>query len=646
MAESNIEDKMENLNCNADINILLLGPSGVGKSTFINAFANYLTFTDIEEAKYNTPMVLIASQFSMRDKKGTMHDITIGDPDQNEFLQTGESATQDVKTYVFPTWNGSNRIRLIDTPGMMDNRGVDQDDINAENILSYIANLQELHAICILLKPNESRYTICFQYCINQIFSRLDRSACDNIIFCFTHTRGSDYGPGESIKILGRAIRQIASRPPHAKIRMERNIFYFDNEPFKYLAAVQNGVQFGLKAKEKYIESWEKSTEQSWRLINYITGDSKNKPLKPHFVQSTNAINEARRMIHRLSQPLAEITQLIHHNMIVLKRHTELLENDNASLEELKNKLYIPVIGLESTILSQPVTVCAARKCCEVYTVGGKNSYHYKQRCHDPCHLKQVPKEMIGAVELIHCAAMNGTSTCIVCKCDFKVHMHVYYLTETVEIKELDTNIQSNITNKEDLINCKKQVIEDIKIRHNELNYEHQAVTEACAKFAHFLQNNAITPFNDSYKGYIKFLIDRERSMGRCCNKETVIHLEQLILQHEEMKKRFEEVLKINKTAGKDAVIAAQDVNETINKLYSLKHNGKKIEELYYCQKNSRTKEFKNTEYIHERPCKVYLNVGVICKNSEVSRSQYLVYLAKKNNTDSDLLSGIHHRKK
>lgn len=250
----------------SDINILLLGETGVGKSTFINAVANYLTYShDFEIAEKSNLHILIPSVFHVDDKHGRNHKISVGQADVNEIQSIGDSATQDVKTYVFPIWNNQVNVRIIDTPGMGDTRGIQQDNINSENILSYISNLEELHAICFLFKPDRARSTVSFQYCIAQIFSRLDKSASDNIIFVFTGTRGSNYGPGDTIGILRRTVDDIRASPPYVNISIGRNVFCFENESFKYLAALKDNIQFDKHSKEKYKESWKKSSSECWR---------------------------------------------------------------------------------------------------------------------------------------------------------------------------------------------------------------------------------------------------------------------------------------------------------------------------------------------------------------------------------------------
>lgn len=98
-------------------------------------------------------------------------------------------------------------------------------------------------------------------------------------------------------------------------------------------------------------------------MISYILG------LPPHMVHNTAAINEARRVIYRLAQPMADIAQLVNDNIQILKTHESNLDMDTRSLEQLKKKLYIPVIDLLVKQLTKPVTVCADLQCAEVYPV-------------------------------------------------------------------------------------------------------------------------------------------------------------------------------------------------------------------------------------------------------------------------------------
>lgn len=245
------------------INILLLGETGVGKSTFINSIANYLTHDDFKKAEKEDLVKLIPSKSKVQDKHGEYHIIQIGsEDDQNECLDTGMSATQDVKSYVFPIWNGTIKVRLIDTPGIGDVRGIEQDNVNCESILSYIGQLHELHAICYLFKPTNPRITVFFDYCMTQILSRLDKSASKNLIFIFTNTRGTDYGPGDTFPSLQKIIDDIKSRPPHVDIPLNKNVFCFDNEAFRYLAAVKESIEFNNSIKQRNYESWKRSVEQ------------------------------------------------------------------------------------------------------------------------------------------------------------------------------------------------------------------------------------------------------------------------------------------------------------------------------------------------------------------------------------------------
>ncbi|XP_031357775.1 uncharacterized protein LOC116181523 [Photinus pyralis] len=348
-----------------DINVLLLGETGVGKSTFINAFFNYLTYPTLKQARKGNLVTLIPAKFTIADENYEERIIQVGE-DNNELIEVGVSATQSCRSYVYPIQGGKFRIRLIDTPGIGDTRGINQDNINFENILSFIGEMQQLNAICILLKPNNSRLTVMFEFCIKQLLSRLEKSASRNLIFIFTNTRSTFYRPGETLPALKKLLGAIDG--VHIPLHKE-NIFCTDNEAFRFLAAVNNGVRFSSIDVDNFAQSWKKSVQECWRMLTYITGDSNNVALVPHEVKNTISVNEARRLIVQLSQPLADIAQLILDNIQCLERHKQNLHQSNNSLTELKTKLYIPTINLRVIEMAEPTTVCTSPKCSTLYKV-------------------------------------------------------------------------------------------------------------------------------------------------------------------------------------------------------------------------------------------------------------------------------------
>jgi GTP-binding protein EngB required for normal cell division len=254
------------------INILLLGETGVGKSTFINAFANYLTFNTLQQAEKSQPVVLIPVSFLITvGNNFDEHIVKFGDVDDSnneDFEHPGQSVTQHCKSYVFNLdRNHRQKVCIIDTPGFGDTRGIDQDDYNMAHILEYIRDLSHLDAICFLLKPNQSRLNIFYRSCLTQLSSFRKSNSCANILFCFTNARSTFYTPGDTAPLLRTMLKSL----PMADINFKKeNTFCFDSESFRYLVALQNGISFDDLQREEYEMSWTKSVSEANRLVHYL----------------------------------------------------------------------------------------------------------------------------------------------------------------------------------------------------------------------------------------------------------------------------------------------------------------------------------------------------------------------------------------
>jgi GTP-binding protein EngB required for normal cell division len=291
-------------NPNQERNILILGETGVGKSTWINGFANFQKYTSLEEAEREPELTsLIPTEFTVCKQNFEEILVRTGS-DGNETFASGHSATQACKIYTFTDEETGSRIRLIDTPGIGDTRGVEQDKKNFQNILSTIANLDEIHGICILLKPNEARLGVVFRFCIQELLTYLHKDAARNIIFCFTNSRGTFYRPGDTM----RSLKKLLQKNNDVMIPLNVDTIYcYDSEAYRFLAAIKNEppVTFDEGEFQSFVSSWDKSVAETWRMLQYIGS------LKPHPVRSTMNLNQAKELVIKLARPLAEISRLI-----------------------------------------------------------------------------------------------------------------------------------------------------------------------------------------------------------------------------------------------------------------------------------------------------------------------------------------------
>jgi len=560
-----------------ELNILILGETGVGKSTWINAFISYLTYDSLYEATQSeTLRCVIPCSFTTQindksDSRGKLvqKKISIGSSRSERDGSAGQSATQETSVYQFDI--GSTRVRLIDTPGIGDTGGVEQDNKNMVDILRILRNYSKLHGILILLKPNAPRLTVMFRFCIKQLLTHLHRNAANNIVFGFTNTRGSNYMPGDTFKPLEALLEE------YMEVGMglyKHNVYCFDSESFRYLAARKQGVDMGLL--EDNARSWEHSVEECQRLVKHFQG------LKPHEVRSTLNLNETRNIILRMTEPMAVIAQSITASIEVNNDQVKELQKKRFTREQLEQKLFVEKKSVESFPVDDPRTVCTHHSCVEVrsdFEGRQETAVIYKTMCHRPCGLSGVDKNKKGHPDLQYCSAINrNTGLCKQCNHSWMDHMHIYYeyrpITYQYRNEDVNRDLMKNASDielQEEAIRMKKTAIAAYEI-------EHRKVQEAGIQFGFFLKRHAITPYNDATLEYLDHLIDQEKMKVQ--NGGTKKALDDLEKYKREHIQKVDALQKAMDKGDSGDVLDDKEVRQRIDTLYDLPHFGKDLKKI------------------------------------------------------------------
>ena len=156
-------------------NIMIVGETGVGKSTWIHAFLNYMQGIQIEEnIRY-----LLFNEKEKQEKYAKKY----GEK------QKGSSVTDIPEVYnIEQTVLFDNPIRLIDTAGFGDTRGKEFDEKITKDIQKLFenSNFQNLNAVCFVFKASETRFHDRMKYILDKLFSLFGEDIKKNIIIIFT----------------------------------------------------------------------------------------------------------------------------------------------------------------------------------------------------------------------------------------------------------------------------------------------------------------------------------------------------------------------------------------------------------------------------------------------------------------------------
>ncbi|RFU25805.1 hypothetical protein B7463_g10532, partial [Scytalidium lignicola] len=552
-----------------NLNILILGETGVGKSTFINAFVNYLNFDTLDDAmKVETLNYVIPCSFSTQimdrskpDNKIQQIEVKVGATRDDEHDGSkGQSATQ--QTTVYPITIGTSTIRLIDTPGIGDTRGLEYDRKNMADILATLSSYDEMHGILILLKSNNARLTVQFLYCVKELLTHLHRNAAANMVFGFTNTRISNYTPGDTFKPL----EVLLNSHPDVGLGLTTHTTYcFDSESFRYLAAKKNSIF--MDNEEDFRRSWNHSREEAHRLMNHF----RSRP--PHNVSSTISLNGTRELICELTKPMADISQLIRTNIAVCQDQMDELKNKTMSRDKLLQRLHMQKVQLKAELLDRPRTVCSHKDCTEVRDDGNEDNKVvtiYKAHCHPKCYLSDVAVDQMAHPKLIHCAAFSGSNFCTSCNHHWQEHLHVLYELHEHATTVINKEIEKQLKLNADEVTLKKTAIKEAEGMIEKYRKEHDQIQEAAAEFGLFLKKYSITPYNDATLAYLDFLIQDEEAKVNAGGSSKRL---QGLRQDREKHKALIKVLEENMAHDANCKPLTEDgVDQAVRRLYGLPH--------------------------------------------------------------------------
>ncbi|KAJ2994487.1 hypothetical protein NUW58_g1542 [Xylaria curta] len=543
-------------------NILILGQTGAGKSTLINSIINYLLYDTFQDALQADQLSFaVPGSFSFEHEKianKTIH-VKWGSENPTEsFSNQGQSATQSCIIYAV---NINGRLfRFVDTPGLGDTRGIDQDHKNVADIMRVLESLNTISSILFVIKNNESRLTASFDFVLTELMMHLHKDTIKNIMFCFTYGRTSfpPFAVGTAAKPL---IQLLTEKKLPLKLITDQNAFVIDAEGFLHAAAWQQNHVHMMKDMNTISDSWLISAEKTRLLINVIMA------LPVHDTGETLGLERNRRLVEGMSMTMVSMTEV----MAITK------ENVNAKIKEITElekagkaidakQMQYEVVSIVDEKLDYPRTVCKGDGCAVMKAdpnITGMATLVFEKSCHEPCSIN-APEARFGVRELGECWCFaDEGSDCNECRHPFTSHCHISY--RQVIKRETKTNEYVKREKEENDMRTTRAEMWKAKFKEDEdqIVSEEKQVRETMAKFSIYLGENSVTAYNDGVVEHLKYLMDNAKAKGHTDQRDK--YAAQIAAHKALIAEREKEI-----AANQDKALTDRDIQKLLGELKEL----------------------------------------------------------------------------
>lgn len=407
-----------------EMNVVVVGMTGSGKSTFMNTFHNYFSERDIHTISAIIPTQYYPMEERLLPNGGVLtHTERAGD-----FMG---SQTDGCTAYTYPIRyrdpHGSGLLpssfNLYDTPGFGDTRGIEQDKENLLKILGAMSKFGTISGIIVVINGREARLHTVIKASLETLKGNIPDRLRDNVIVVFTNCN--------------RITRnfQMASLYEYFT-PSEDKVFYMDNSAF--------GSDPSSRVEEEMnqvLTDWANSIRTCSKIHQCLT------QMDALPAADIEIILEARdRMRGYMHEALGDFgnVQKVAKELENLQRLIQQQKVDRQTASNYTATVMVEVP--EEVPANQNSTICMS--CSHM--------------CHEPCYLNEIPDK--GSTAFRGCACMGGTSNCRRCtgQCD---HTHHYHARKKV------MKVQKPV----------ERVIEDLKRKYDLLDSNIQSRTSELA---------------------------------------------------------------------------------------------------------------------------------------------------------------------
>ena len=450
--------------------ILLVGATGTGKTTLINAMVNFIFRIEFKD---DFRLVLI-------------------DDDNAPKRSQAESQTDMITAYAFyhlPGMPFDFNYILIDTPGFGDTRGIARDRemmSQLETFLKKDYGIDQVDGVGFVTPASATRLTQTQLYVYDGLSSMFGKDIKDNIYIMSTFAD--------------------AKQPPVLDALREANVLYSGFYKFNNSALYANNC-YDSDADDSDSDDDDDDDDHS-SYISMLFWEMGYKSLSNFFLKLgktlpasltlTKEVLEERRHLHTVISGLQNDIQLGLSKLSNLTQEREMLNRLSDDMEGSKNyeeEVEVPKIIKHNLGERECVTNCSK---CSI-------------TCHYPCYLPRSSDKM-------NCAAMlNGSCTICPENCSYDLHHHMEFRFETTYIKEKRT-VQELLDRYNKAMKGSKTKQAAIKSIEDDINNHAKkliAIIQKAKRHVERLEAIALKPNPISTKEYIDLLIEAEKIQKR-----------------------------------------------------------------------------------------------------------------------------------